>query len=126
MLLSGDDDPAELLGATAQDHRLSGRLTRAKTGLSQRLRALGSAAHAVRPLIGEVDPLAFDSAQAIYRKALTLSGCNPDHYPASAWRGMCEMLKGARPGLMPPAMARDRAAKLDGPFKNLTTIRVEG
>lgn len=122
--LSGFDP----LNPAAQDRRLArdAALRRAKTGLTRHFRALHLAAHAVRPLIGEVDPLAFDSATDIYRKALILSGCNPNHYPVSAWRGMCEMLKGARPGLLPPALARDRAARLAGPFKNLTTIRVEG
>ena len=126
--LSGDDDLLDPLNPAAQDRRPASdaALRRARTGLSRHFRAINVAARAVRPLIGEVDPLAFDSASAIYRQALVLSGCNPNSYPASAWRGMCEMLKNARPGLLPPALARDRAARLAGPFKNLTTIRVEG
>ena len=116
----------------AQDRRPAGPLNRdaalrrARSGLTRHFCALNEAARAVRPLIGDVDPLAFDSATGIYKKALALSGITPDQYPASAWRGMCEVLKSARPGSLPPAMDRQRAARLDGPFKNLTTIRVEG
>ncbi len=142
LALSGDEDltgaaspatgPASAAIPTAQDRRPTGRfnretaLRRAKKGLTRHFCALNEAARAVRPLIGDVDPLAFDSAQGIYKKALSLSGITPDQYPASAWRGMCEVLKSARPGSLPPAMDRQRAARLDGPFKNLTTIRVEG
>ena len=144
LMLSGDEDLVLADGEatntaaggasipTAQDRRPAGPLNRdaalrrAKRGLTRHFCALNEAARAVRPLIGDVDPLAFDSATGIYKKALALSGITPDQYPASAWRGMCEVLKNARPGSLPPAMDRQRASRLDGPFKNLTTIRVEG
>lgn len=52
-----------------------------------------AAAEAVRSLIGNVDPMAFDSAEDIYGKALELSGYNLKEYSKSAYRGMVEVLK---------------------------------
>lgn len=52
-----------------------------------------AAAETVRSLIGNVDPMAFDSAEDIYGKALELSGYNLKEYSKSAYRGMVEVLK---------------------------------
>ena len=51
------------------------------------------AAQSVRPLIGSVDPMAFDSAEDIYGKALELNGYNIKDYACSSYRGMVEVLK---------------------------------
>lgn len=52
-----------------------------------------AAAETVRSLIGNVDPMAFDSAEDIYGKALELNGYNLKEYSKSAYRGMVEVLK---------------------------------
>lgn len=51
------------------------------------------AAQSVRSLIGSVDPMAFDSAEDIYGKALELNGYNIKDYARSSYRGMVEVLK---------------------------------
>lgn len=51
------------------------------------------AAQSVRSLIGNVDPMAFDSAEDIYGKALELNGYNTKDYSRAAYRGMVEILK---------------------------------
>ncbi|MBS4773123.1 MAG: DUF2213 domain-containing protein [Proteobacteria bacterium] len=51
------------------------------------------AAQNVRALIGSVDPMAFDSAEDIYGKALELNGYNIKDYAKSSYRGMVEVLK---------------------------------
>ncbi len=51
------------------------------------------AAQSVRSLIGSVDPMAFDSAEDIYGKALELNGYNIKDYARSSYRGMIEVLK---------------------------------
>lgn len=52
------------------------------------------AAQSVRSLIGQVvDPMAFDSAEDIYGKALELNGYNIKDYARSSYRGMVEVLK---------------------------------
>lgn len=51
------------------------------------------AAQCVRSLIGSIDPMAFDSAEEIYAKALELNGYNTKDYARSSYRGMVEVLK---------------------------------
>lgn len=51
------------------------------------------AAQSVRSLIGSVDPMAFDSADDIYAKALELNGYNIKDFTKSAYCGMVEVLK---------------------------------
>lgn len=51
------------------------------------------AAQSVRSLIGSIDPMAFDSAEDIYGKALELNGYNIKDYAKSSYRGMVEVLK---------------------------------
>ncbi|MEG2172366.1 MAG: DUF2213 domain-containing protein [Desulfovibrionaceae bacterium] len=89
-------------------------------------KAVTTAARNVRPLVGDIiDPMAFDSADDIYGKALDIAGFKKIDYPRSAWRGMCDLLRQQRAGTASPAtMAHD--SKADGMGKNLSNIRVEG
>lgn len=91
------------------------------------MRSLHEAARTVRPLVGElVDPLAFDSAEAIYGKALDMAGLRKADYPRSAWRGMCDVLINQRTGGFPASAAPMAAdAKADPALANLSRIRVE-
>ncbi len=126
------DDEAETapLGSAVGDPALlQNPLKAMDRSLRRHFRALSNAARSVRPLIGEVDPLAFDSARDIYKKALLLSGYNPAAYPPASWRGMCDILKNAHFGQSPAIFAADAArvaAANRGPLENLKTIRVEG
>ena len=44
-------------------------------------------------MIGNVDPMAFDSAEDIYAKALELNGYNTKSFPRASYRGMVDVLK---------------------------------
>lgn len=81
---------------------------------------------AVRPLVGELDALDFDSAANVYGYALTQSGVDALAYSRSAWRGMVEMLLREKRGLsVARPLAQDRApAKFDGPFAGLSRINI--
>ncbi len=61
--------------------------------LTQKFRDLNQAANDCKPFIGVVDPLAFDSADEIYKEALKQKGIATDSYPASAFKGMVDMMK---------------------------------
>lgn len=135
-LAAGTNDPLSAAPGEALDRalsrRLGGRVLSAKDAAfvaHRHFRALSNAARSVRPLIGEVDPLAFDSARDIYKKALLLSGYNPAAYPPASWRGMCDILKNAHFGQSSAVFAADAARSATakpGPLENLKTIRVEG
>jgi hypothetical protein len=59
-----------------------------------RVRALNAAAADCRFAVGnQLDPLAFDSAEDIYAKALSLSGVDIKAYPREAYKGMVDVLK---------------------------------
>lgn len=88
-----------------------------------KFRALSSAADACRPVLGNIDALAFDSADAIYGAALKKCGIDPKKHPASAWRSMYEVMSATkRENVM---MAQDMAfgKDYDGPFAGLKHIR---
>ena len=64
-----------------------------------RVRSINSASRKVRPLVGEIaDPLAFDSANAIYKFALEKNGKDVSKYPAEAYEGMVDMVLDSKPG----------------------------
>lgn len=66
--------------------------------LTDKFRTINAAAHKVRPMVGEInDPLAFDSAEAIYKFALEKAGKDVKKYPASAYEGMVDMVLASKP-----------------------------
>ena len=87
-----------------------------------KFRALSAAADACRPVLGNIDALAFDSADDIYGAALRKSGVDTRKHPKTAWRSMFEVLpKGHQE---PVHMAQDAACKqYDGAFAGLNNIR---
>lgn len=93
------------------------------------VRALNTAARAVAPLMGSiVDPMAFDSADDIYGKALDVAGVDKRQYPRTSWRGMCDVLLQQRTGIgtAPVTIAQDANGNITGPGQHLKNIRVEG
>lgn len=76
-----------------------------------KVRSVNLAARKVRPLVGEIkDPLAFDSAAAIYRFALEKNGVDVKSYPETAYEGMAAVMLSARPSY---TMAQDSAISGD-------------
>lgn len=64
----------------------------------EELKALTAAARKVRPICGEVDPFAFDSASGIYAHALNHAGRDPKKYSAAAYEGIVDVLLETRTG----------------------------
>lgn len=89
-----------------------------------RYRAKEQAAQEVKPLVGAVSAMAFDSAEGIYGYALEKRGIVPAQYPASAWRGIVQGLIAARAEAaqnVTASMAFD--SKTEGPLAGIDTSR---
>lgn len=99
---------------------------RAVAQAQDNMRAIAAAVRDVRPLVGDLDMLGFDSAANVYGYALEQSGVNPHGYARSAWRGMVDMLLRQKSGIPDGrALARDRAPRaFDGPFAGLANINI--
>lgn len=107
----------------AQDRAIRRVKASAVAEAKAHFKALYKAAESVKPLVGSLDAMSFDSADSIYRYTLKHSGVNPAEYPRSAWRGMVDMLQ--RQKTTKFAMANDaRPVRFDGHFSNLSTIKV--
>ena len=92
-----------------------------------RMRDIAEACRVVRPLVGEMDSLAFDSANDVYGYTLEQMGKRPRKYDRRAWRGMVEMLLDNHAALATDAALRAREAKRipdAGPFRFLKNITV--
>jgi hypothetical protein len=83
-----DQSPPKKDDAPAMD---SAKEIEAKIRREFRDKAQASAA--VKSIIGNIDPLAFDSAESIYAKALEVKGVDPKAYPKEAYKGMVEMIR---------------------------------
>lgn len=91
------------------------------------MREISDACRKVRPLVGEMDALAFDSANTVYKTTLKQLGVDPKKYPASAWRGMVDMMlrEHAAQTIRTPGVASDSKPIPDkGPFANLNRINL--
>jgi hypothetical protein len=88
-----------------------------------KFRDLSAAAEACRPVLGNIDALAFDSADDIYGAALKKSGIDITKHPRAAWRSMFMVLpKGVQHDTV--RVAQDASFKdYDGPFKGMNLIR---
>lgn len=91
----------------------------------KKFRAQTAAANAVRPLVGEIiDPLAFDSAESIYKKALELSGVSTAGYSTQAYKGMVDVLLKNNRQKIGAAMDSKPATELTGSFAGLKNVRI--
>lgn len=133
---TGDEDPDE--AKTAQDRALRRRGPRPLTATDaarikasavaeaqEHMRGLSRAVRDVRGLVGELDPLSFDSASDVYGYALEQSGINPREYPRQAWRGMVDVMRVKKAAALSGGMARDAAPiKMNGKFAGLNNISI--
>jgi hypothetical protein len=60
--------------------------------IAEKFRAKEQAAYAVIPLLGDISPYAYDSAEDIYKEALNRAGWDTSQYPKAAYKGMAEAL----------------------------------
>ncbi|WP_308771169.1 DUF2213 domain-containing protein [uncultured Bilophila sp.] len=131
---TGDEDP-DGKGA-AQDRALRRRGPRPLTAMDaarikasavaeaqEHMRNLTRAVRDVRGLVGELDPLSFDSASDVYGYALEQLGEEPRKYPRQAWPGMIDVLRKQK---ATPSVARDAApvGRMSGSFAGLSNITI--
>ena len=107
---------------TAMDAALRAASTRAEAKVVAKFRALSAAASAVRPVLGDIDPLAFDSADSIYGAALKAQGVDIRRHPRSAWRSIFEV---SRQQAAKASFAQDSSMRRDysGAFEGLNRIK---
>lgn len=131
---TGDEDPDGK--GTAQDRTLRRRGPRPLTAMDaarikasavaeaqEHMRNLTRAVRDVRGLVGELDPLSFDSASDVYGYALEQLGEEPRKYPRQAWPGMIDILRKQKAA---PSIARDAApvGRMSGSFAGLSNITI--
>ncbi len=131
---TGDEDPDGK--GTAQDRALRRRGPRPLTAMDaarikasavaeaqEHMRNLTRAVRDVRGLVGELDPLSFDSASDVYGYALEQLGEEPRKYPRQAWPGMIDILRKQKAA---PSIARDAApvGRMSGSFAGLSNITI--
>lgn len=90
-----------------------------------RFRAKEQAAQDVKPLVGVVSVMAFDSAEGIYGYALEKRGMNPALYPTQAWRGIVKGMVDAHADAAQKAASSSMAldSKTDSPLAGIDTSR---
>lgn len=100
--------------------------SRAVARAQDNMRAIAAAVRDVRPLVGELDLLAFDSASNVYGYALEQCGVDARRYSREAWRGMVDMLRRQKSGAPSGRhLAQDTATrKMDGQFAGLNNISI--
>lgn len=117
-------------GPGAYDAALIRRQARAEAvaEMTALMRAKSQAADLVRPLVGSLDIMAFDSAADIHRHALKSRGLNVTTRDLSALKDMvAQELRHLQAETSPAAgLALDAApVKYEGPFAHLAKIRVQ-
>jgi len=99
-----EDAPAEGAAMDAALRKVFSKAVKAAEARTvRRFRELSAAAEAVRPVLGAVDPLAFDTASGIYGAALRKLGIDVRKHPRSAWPSMYAVARKSA------AMAQDAA-----------------
>lgn len=131
---TGDEDPDGK--GTAQDRALRRRGPRPLTAMDaarikasavaetqEHMRNLTRAVRDVRGLVGELDPLSFDSASDVYGYALEQLGEEPRKYHRQAWPGMIDILRKQKAA---HSIARDAApvGRMSGSFAGLSNITI--
>ena len=91
-----------------------------------KVRGLYAAAADVASEVGQLDPMAFDSADGIYGYALKQLGISLRGTPTSAYKSVFSALKQQKENsiiAMDKAL-QSRASSFDGKFKGLNTIKI--
>lgn len=95
----------------------------ARTEAQAHFRNLNEAGRKVRDLVGELDVMAFDSAEDIYGHALKAKGVKIGQYDKSAYKGMVDMLAANKPAT--PAITLDSSPDtFEGQFAGLGNIKI--
>ncbi|CNI67606.1 Uncharacterized protein conserved in bacteria [Yersinia massiliensis] len=95
----------------------------ARTEAQAHFRNLNEAGRKVRDLVGEVDVMAFDSAEDIYGHALKAKGVKISQYEKSAYKGMVDMLAANKPSQQ--TITQDSSLDtFEGQFAGLGNIKI--
>lgn len=95
----------------------------ARTEAQAHFRNLNEAGRKVRDLIGEVDVMAFDSAEDIYGHALKQKGVKIGQYEKSSYKGMVDMLASNKPANPAPVLDSSLDT-FEGQFAGLGKIKI--
>ncbi|BBR04682.1 MULTISPECIES: DUF2213 domain-containing protein [Klebsiella pneumoniae complex] len=93
--------------------------------ITAEFKSKNEASRKVRELIGEVDPMAFDSANDIYAHALKQKGVTITQYEPAAYKGMVDMMVANKPAQTPSPAFDHSAVTLDGQFAGLKNIKIQ-
>lgn len=80
-----------------------------EANIRKRLRAQNDAARMCRPILGDIDPLVYDSANGIYGAALKAMGYDPKRYSPQAYAGMVKVALDMRRGNATQTVVMDSA-----------------
>lgn len=117
-----DDDDDDKKKGPAMD--ANSIIARARKEAMAHARSLTAAAAKVRPIVGELDAMAFDSAEDIFGHALKSQQISIKKYNPAGYEGMVDMVLGQRKQTIAQDHAPDEAAVFDGPFANLGKIKI--
>lgn len=96
-----------------------------KSEMVKHFRELNDAGNAVRGLLGNIDVMAFDSAEDIYGEALKKCGVDTRNTPKSAWRYMFDVMRSQNSGnIIANDSKFESQPDYSGPFANLNNIRL--
>ncbi|PAO09888.1 hypothetical protein CIW60_12770 [Enterobacter roggenkampii] len=93
--------------------------------ITAEFKSKNEAARKVRDLVGEVDAMAFDSANDIYAHALKQKGVNIKQYEPAAYKGMVDMMVANKPSQAPAPTFDHAATSFDGQFAGLKNIKIQ-
>jgi len=97
---------------------------KAQNDAMAKFRSLNEAGRKVRDLIGEVDVMAFDSAEDIYGHALKQKGIKVKDYDKAAYKGMVDMLAANKPSTITTPVHDHAPVQFDGQFAGLKNIKI--
>lgn len=117
------DEDKEKSDDKAMDEKIQLAKDEAIAEVTAKHKAMSEAAADVRPIIGNIDALSFDSAEAIYGKALDLQKVPTKGFDPSSYKGMFSVLKANRTAKTPMAMDA-KTTELTGAFANLKNTKI--
>ncbi|HFQ6936206.1 TPA: DUF2213 domain-containing protein [Klebsiella variicola] len=130
---TGDEDPEDKKEEKAEEKEEKKEAAmdantikhQARVEAQAHFRSLSEAGRAVRELVGELDVMAFDSAEDIYGHALKQKGVNIKNYDKAAYKGMVDIMAASKPATNPaPAFDSASATSFDGQFAGLKNIKI--
>lgn len=99
--------------------------TKLREEITADFKAKSEAGRKVREIVGDVDVMAFDSANDIYAHALKQKGVNIKQYEPAAYKGMVDVMISQKPAQTHAPTFDSVPEKLDGQFAGLKNIKIQ-